>query len=278
MNAKDHQQKCATSFQIDWSSSNVWSNLPVNGTTALPSAAVGNSNSNLHNTLEEHGRPFSPKVLPSRSKLRSYATTKLSPLGQDHLAEKKLRDVVQQCKKDTLFELINQGVSVCSADSKKRTPLHFAAAQGNDEILQILLENGANPNARDLNGNTPLHLAACTNQLKIVTLLLQAGANVIAADFNGKTPLDLAYSRLRVLHGDQKIRDRPSVYCEEVKQVIELIRAYMLRLGNKTAGETLDNISGMLGKSVTTEEVDEVHGLLASFTAMNLSQHGDKVS
>lgn len=267
MAEEDKEAKNTTPFQIDWSSSNLCSNLPMN--TAMPST-VG------CNYSLQHGNQFSPKTLPSRLKLRSHASTKFSPLGQDYLAEKKLRDAAQQSKTDTLFELINQGVNVCSADSKRRTALHFAAAQGNDHTLQMLLANGANPNAKDLNGNTPLHLAACTNQLKIVTLLLQAGASVNAADFSGKTPLDLAYSRLRVLHGDQDIRDKPSIYCEEVKQVIELIKAYMLRLGDKTAEETLDNICSMLGESVTTEEVDEVHGLLASFTAMNLSQHSGK--
>lgn len=250
MAEEEQEHKSTASFEINWSSSKLPSNFPTNSN--IPSTVA---HSYSYQANPEHGRQFSQKVLPSRLKRRTQTSTKFSPLGRDYLSEKKLRDAVQQSKTNTLFELINQGVNVCGADSKRRTALHFAAAQGNVQTLQILLENGANPNAKDLNGNTPLHLAACTNQLKIVTLLLQAGGNVMAADFSGKTPLDLAYSRLRVLHGDQNIREKPSIYCEEMKQVIELIKAYMLRLGNRKAGETLENICSMLGKSVTTEEV-----------------------
>lgn len=249
MSDDNHEHKSTNSFQVDWSSSNLFSNLPVNA--PIPSS-LGHS---YYYHTTEHGLQYSQKVLPSRLKLRTQASARFSPIGQECMTEKKLRDAAQQSKVDSLLELINRGANVCSADSKRRTALHFAAAQGNEQTLQILLENGADPNAKDLNGNTPLHLAACTNQLKIVTLLLQAGASANAADFSGKTPLDLAYSRLRVLHGDQNIREKPSIYCEEVKQVIELIKAYMLRVGNKKAEETLDNISCMLGKSVTTEEV-----------------------
>lgn len=261
--------KHSTAFKINWSSSNIPFNFDVN--RALPSNL---GQSYTHQTLLEHGQQFSKKLLPSKTKFRTHATVKVSPLGCDHLAERKLRDSVQKSDTNTLFELISKGVNVSSADSKHRTALHFAAAQGNDQTLRVLLENGANPNAKDLNGNTPLHLAACTNQVKIVTLLLQAGSDVNASDFSGKTPLDLANSRLRVLYSNQNIRGKPSIYCEEVKQVIEMIKAYMSSLGNTKAEKTLDQLHSMLGDSTTTEEVDEVHSLLASFTTMNLSHNG----
>lgn len=245
--------KSSTAFKINWSSSNIPSNFVVNNTLP-PSLAHSYS----HQTLLGHGQQFSKKLLPSRTKFRTHATVKVSPMGHDHLAERKLRDSVQKSDTSTLFELINKGVNVSGADSKHRTALHFAAAQGNAQTLKVLLENGANPNAKDLNGNTPLHLAACTNQVKIVTLLLQAGSDVNASDFSGKTPLDLANSRLRILYGNQNIRGKPSIYCEEVKQVIEMIKAYMSRLGNTKAEETLDQLCTMLGDSTTTEEVCKI--------------------
>lgn len=71
--------------------------------------------------------------------------------------------------------LINEGVSVSCADSKKRTALHFAAAKGDVVIVRTLLSNGANPNLQDVNGNTPLHLAACASHIKIVTMLAEHG-------------------------------------------------------------------------------------------------------
>lgn len=267
MDEESDETEIATSFKVNWPSESL--SLNVNNKAILSTAAHSYS-------TQEHGGQFSRKVLPSRIKLRSQTSAKFSPLGHEKVAENKLREAAQRSKVDTLLQLVNYGVSVSSPDSKKRTALHFAAAQGNEQTLRILLEHGANPNAKDLNGNTPLHLAACTNHLRIVTLLLQAGAKADATDFSGKTPLDLACSRLRVLHGDHCIRGQPSVYCEEVKQVIELIKAYMLCLGNKQADKTLQTMTTMLETSTTTEEVDEVHDLLTSFTAMSLSKSAGK--
>jgi len=267
MDEESDETEVATSFKVNWPSESL--SLNVNNKAILSTAAHSYS-------TQEHGGQFSRKVLPSRIKLRSQTSAKFSPLGHEKVAEKKLREAAQWSKVETLLQLVNYGVSVSSPDSKKRTALHFAAAQGNEQTLRILLEHGANPNAKDLNGNTPLHLAACTNHLRIVTLLLQAGAKADATDFSGKTPLDLACSRLRVLHGDHCIRGQPSIYCEEVKQVIELIKAYMLCLGNKQADKTLQTMTTMLETSTTTEEVDEVHDLLTSFTAMSLSKSAGK--
>ncbi len=40
-----------------------------------------------------------------------------------------------------------------------RTPLHWAAAAGKDDCVQVLLELGVEPNPRDINENTPLTYA-----------------------------------------------------------------------------------------------------------------------
>ena len=40
-----------------------------------------------------------------------------------------------------------------------KTPLHLAAADGNMEVIELLLERGSNPAAIDSDGNTPLVLA-----------------------------------------------------------------------------------------------------------------------
>lgn len=44
-------------------------------------------------------------------------------------------------------------------DEKKRSPLHFAAASGDIELVEFLLERGVRPDCgRDIAGNMPLHL------------------------------------------------------------------------------------------------------------------------
>ncbi|KAF9111838.1 hypothetical protein BGX27_004372 [Mortierella sp. AM989] len=86
-------------------------------------------------------------------------------------------------------------------DDKKRSPLHFAAASGDLELVEFLLERGVRPDCgRDIAGNMPLHLAIISNRVEVVAALLKAGADMtLASPMTHKTPLDLAESRLSYL-------------------------------------------------------------------------------
>ncbi|KAL2854509.1 ankyrin repeat-containing domain protein [Aspergillus pseudoustus] len=75
------------------------------------------------------------------------------------------------------------------------TALLWAAAQFSDRELtaRASLRNGANVNATDLNGRTPLLWAAWNGNLNLVRLLLSTGgADVNARDAGGATPLSVA--------------------------------------------------------------------------------------
>jgi len=104
----------------------------------------------------------------------------------------------------------------------QRTALHFAAENGNAEIVMMLIEAKANPNAQDRTGKTPVTVAAERSQAaalkallaakgdpnirdqvqgspllwasglgspETVGMLLAAGANPNVQDVNGMTPL-----------------------------------------------------------------------------------------
>jgi ankyrin repeat protein len=71
------------------------------------------------------------------------------------------------------------------------TPLHFAAEQGHNEIVELLIANGADVNARNQWGRTPLHQAA-NGHNEIAELLITKGADVNAKIEDGGTPLDMA--------------------------------------------------------------------------------------
>src|SRR6266581_257605 len=59
-------------------------------------------------------------------------------------------------------------------DEESRTGLHYAAMNGNLQIIAILIKASANINVKDKLGNTPLHLAADRNQAEVGQLLLDA--------------------------------------------------------------------------------------------------------
>lgn len=165
-------------------------------------------------------------------------------------------------------QLLEDGADPCAADDKGRTALHFASCNGNDQIVQLLLDHGADPNQRDGLGNTPLHLAACTNHVPVITTLLRGGARVDALDRAGRTPLHLAKSKLSILQeGHSHCLEAVRL---EVKQIIQMLREYLERLGRHEQRERLDDLCTRLQMTSTKEQVDEVTDLLASFTSLSL--------
>ena len=54
--------------------------------------------------------------------------------------------------------------------------LHFAAENGREEVVELLLSKGANVNVSDGFGRTPLHLAAAEGHLEVVKMLVKANA------------------------------------------------------------------------------------------------------
>ena len=77
-----------------------------------------------------------------------------------------------------LYILCQPDIAVNERDNMGLTPLHWAAQQGDEVSVQVLLEFGANPNVVDHNGLTALHWAASDGNKSCISQLLEAGANV----------------------------------------------------------------------------------------------------
>ncbi|XP_033018036.1 ankyrin repeat domain-containing protein 54 isoform X2 [Lacerta agilis] len=179
---------------------------------------------------------------------------KVGPTGKEIHALKRLREASNSNDLETVQQLLEDGVDPCAADDKGRTALHFASCNGNDSIVHLLLDHGADPNQRDGLGNTPLHL----------------GARVDALDRAGRTPLHLAKSKLNILQ--EGLSQSLEIVRLEVKQIIQMLREYLERLGRHEHREQLDDLCSRLQMTSTKEQVDEVTDLLASFTSLSLQK------
>ncbi|XP_061495077.1 ankyrin repeat domain-containing protein 54 isoform X2 [Rhineura floridana] len=190
----------------------------------------------------------------SRRRQAARLHRKVWPLGKEIHALKRLREAANSNDLETVQQLLEDGVDPCAADDKGRTALHFASCNGNDSIVQLLLDHGADPNQRDGLGNTPLHL----------------GARVDALDRAGRTPLHLAKSKLNILQ--EGLSQSLEAVRLEVKQIIQMLREYLERLGRHEQQGQLDDLCTRLQMTSTKEQVDEVTDLLASFTSLSLQK------
>ena len=89
--------------------------------------------------------------------------------------------------------LLKQGSDVNAAQGDGMTALHWAAQQGNAELVSMLLSAGANVRATTrLGGYTPLHLASQGGHATAVAALIAAGAAADGRTSTGASPLMLA--------------------------------------------------------------------------------------
>jgi len=95
--------------------------------------------------------------------------------------------------------LLIRGALRTARNSKHRTPLHDAAADGHlGCVRQLLGKPGAykltssDVNATDVDGGTPLHYAAERGHTNLCGVLCAGGARLDAVDLDGYTPLLLA--------------------------------------------------------------------------------------
>ena len=85
--------------------------------------------------------------------------------------------------------LIAKGAEV---NKKGWTPLHYAAANGHDDIVTLLLRYSAYVDAGSPNGTTPLMMAARGGHVSTAKLLLDAGADINVKNQIGLNALDFA--------------------------------------------------------------------------------------
>lgn len=95
--------------------------------------------------------------------------------------------------KEIMISLIADENGLDLKDTHGRTPLSYAAENGRESTVQLLLESDhIDPNSVDVNNRTPLSWAAECGHQQVVQSLLNAGARVDFQDRMGYTPLSCA--------------------------------------------------------------------------------------
>ena len=90
---------------------------------------------------------------------------------------------------DATRNILGDGADMEVEDGDHRIPLHAAASQGHEIVVQLLLSNGVDINGKTPDGNAPLHCAAQHGFTAVIRLLCDYGAEVGALDVENATPL-----------------------------------------------------------------------------------------
>jgi len=89
--------------------------------------------------------------------------------------------------------VIAEGANINAKDAQGATALHWAAKEGNKDIVGLLLGMGASPTTPTEACNwTPLHLAAMAGKNDVVQLLMDKGVPLDRQGFKGRLPFHLA--------------------------------------------------------------------------------------
>jgi hemoglobin-like flavoprotein len=116
---------------------------------------------------------------------------------------KEFLEAAKAGKTPDIERLMSDGLSVNATDNDGNTALHFAAEEGNLEVVNALLAAGADPTLQVKLGEwgyTPLHHAARKGHKEIAEALVKAdkkGKALRVKNRQGKIPADIASSKLR---------------------------------------------------------------------------------
>uniref|UniRef100_A0A0B7A2V3 Protein kinase domain-containing protein n=1 Tax=Arion vulgaris TaxID=1028688 RepID=A0A0B7A2V3_9EUPU len=105
-------------------------------------------------------------------------------------------DIFTQVREGNAFNvrvwLDNTENDLNKGDDHRFSLLHWAAREGRDNIVDMLIKRGARINATNMGDDTPIHLAAAHGHREVVLMLLQNKANVNSINEHGNTPLHYA--------------------------------------------------------------------------------------
>jgi ankyrin repeat protein len=91
---------------------------------------------------------------------------------------------VRENRTEAVFDLLRRGMDPNTADPSGTTLLMYVAANGNEQLLEILLANRANALKQNKYGDTALALAALNGHLNVVRRMVDYGAQINGPEWN----------------------------------------------------------------------------------------------
>jgi len=82
--------------------------------------------------------------------------------------------------------------TVQAQDKQGLSALHWAARNGRNNVVKVLVEYGADIDVRNKEGQSPLHTAVVAKRPDTVGVLLDFGADPLAVTKEGASAIDLA--------------------------------------------------------------------------------------
>ena len=106
--------------------------------------------------------------------------------------KRTLKSAAEAGDTETVIDLLDRGVPICTKDDEGMSLLHWAAWGGHVTTMRLLIRRGCDVDAVDGRGLTPLHWAAALGQTKTVRELIRNNATKSVVAGNCGTPLHLA--------------------------------------------------------------------------------------
>ena len=187
----------------------------------------------------------------------------------DWSEEEQKQEKVRRSEKIEIAKLlISKGVDV-NRKNHGDNALHIAAQSGHKEMAEQLIEAGVNIDESNNGNQTPLHKAAFEGRDEIVNMLIQKGAKVnpviqSTGSFNGMTPVDFAI-RQNELKTVALLRIHGGMTGEELKVTLSASNSAVSTYAS--GGIALNQISNVSGTGKIGSGVDDADSSIATVDA-----------
>jgi hypothetical protein len=138
--------------------------------------------------------------LPASS-LGGLTATRLHAAGPTCSIGESARSAAAEWRCTVAFLLLNAPSGerlVNLGDAAGRCALHYAAAAGDESVVQDLLRKGAPQGAKDMHGRTAAHVAAAARHTVLAAMLAEGVPEASHSDAFGHTAHSLAALQLEV--------------------------------------------------------------------------------